>query len=571
MSSNSFMSYVNQTPAEKGSGAFWSPLGVLLCLLSAAPLHAQDLPSADPDESSEVDVAPVDEGPIADALEDEVPSDTDPDPVVETVAPEPVLAPEVAAQDAAEESVEETEGDANTQAEEAEEDEEEPPHRFAFGSYGRVNAASDLNGGLGRSTNIVAYGSRIDEDVYAELELRREDLLAPGIYSKVVATLALSGPLFHLDGDFDEQLAVRNLFAEIRGALLPGLSIWAGSRMVRGDDVYLLNWWPLDNLNIVGGGAAYRYKNLLSFRLHVGIGRPRDPFYLQTRDVVARRGFDPVSLSLLDRPRVVTALRTTISPISTPNFGVKLVLYGEVHNLPAGQRTTENGSVETLPNDSGYLIGAQVGLWRNRGTTRPAVPRSNGTHTERSFVNIFARYARGLAAYDTFDAPFRRGRVVPSDSAREALVAISANFEYSLFGVQLGAYYRSFRDADVNTFGGGAFNEGAINIRPQVFFGDFAGVSVDFSYQALALAALDERSGQALRGGVTKIGIIPFISLAGRGTFARPRLRLIYNVSLRDEGAQALYPVEDPRSGSGVEHFIGIGAEWWFDSTSYAL
>ncbi|MFK7999599.1 MAG: carbohydrate porin [Polyangiales bacterium] len=565
------MSYVNQTPAKKGSGAFGSSLGVLLCLLSAAPLHAQDLPSADPDESSDVDVAPVEEGPIADALEDEVPSDTDPDPIVETVVPEPVLTPEVVVEDAAEESVEDAEGDANTQAEEAEEDEEEPPHRFAFGSYGRVNAASDLNGGLGRSTNIVAYGSRIDEDVYAELELRREDLLAPGIYSKVVATLALSGPLFHLDGDFDEQLAVRNLFAEIRGALLPGLSIWAGSRMVRGDDVYLLNWWPLDNLNIVGGGAAYRYKNLLSFRLHVGIGRPRDPFYLQTRDVVARRGFDPVSLSLLDRPRVVTALRTTISPISTPNFGVKLVLYGEVHNLPAGQRTTENGSVETLPNDSGYLIGAQVGLWRNRGTARPAVPRSNGTHTERSFVNIFARYARGLAAYDTFDAPFRRGRVVPSDSAREALVAISANFEYSLFGVQLGAYYRSFRDADVNTFGGGAFNEGAINIRPQVFFGDFAGVSVDFSYQALALAALDERSGQALRGGVTKIGIIPFISLAGRGTFARPRLRLIYNVSLRDEGAQALYPVEDPRSGSGVEHFIGIGAEWWFDSTSYAL
>jgi hypothetical protein len=27
--------------------------------------------------------------------------------------------------------------------------------------------------------------------------------------------------------------------------------------MYRGDDVYLLNWWPLDNLNMVGGGARY--------------------------------------------------------------------------------------------------------------------------------------------------------------------------------------------------------------------------------------------------------------------------------------------------------------------------
>ena len=560
------MSYVNQTPAEKGSGPFWALLGVLLFF--ACPLQAQDLAPTESPESADLDVTASD-----DAMEGALPADPDPDPVVEPVAapvaPEPIVTPEVAAEVSDDVAAESDEDEASEAEEEA--DDEEPAHRFAFGSYGRVSAASDLNGGLGRSSNIVAYGSRIDEDVYAELELRREDLLAPGIYSKVVATLALSGPLFHLDGDFDEQLAVRNLFAEIRGALLPGLSIWAGSRMVRGDDVYLLNWWPLDNLNIVGGGAAYRYKNLLSFRLHVGVGRPRDPFYLQTRDVVARRGFEPASISLLDRPRVVTALRSTFSPISTPTFGVKLVLYGEIHSLPAGQRTTENGSVETLPNDGGYLIGAQLGLWRNRGTARPAVPRSNGTHTERSFVNIFARYARGLAAYDTFDAPFRNGSVIPSDAAREALVAISANFEYSLFGVQLGAYYRSFRDADVNTFGGGAFNEGAINIRPQVFFGDFAGVSVDFSYQALALAALDERTGEALRGGVTKIGIIPFISLAGRGTFARPRLRLIYNVSLRDEGAQALYPVEDPRSGSGVEHFIGIGAEWWFDSTSYSL
>lgn len=566
------MSYVNQTPAEKGSGAFWALLGVLLCF--ASPLHAQDLPPNDYVDLGEDDAAPAEatepaeSTPPSDPAPLEAPVEAAPEPVAPAPVT-PVVTPAAVASDAAEDEGDDTEAEGNS--EEADEEEEEPAHRFAFGSYGRVNAASDLNGGLGRSTNIVAYGSRIDEDVYAELELRREDLLAPGIHSKVVATLALSGPLFHLDGDFDEQLAVRNLFAEIDGALLPGLSIWAGSRMVRGDDVYLLNWWPLDNLNILGGGVAYRHAKLLSFRLHVGVGRPRDPFYLQTRDVVARRGFEPASISLLDRPRVVTALRSTITPINTPTFGVKIVLYGEIHSLPAGERTTENGSVETLPNDGGYLIGAQVGLWRNRATNRLAIPRSNGTHTERSFVNIFARYARGLAAYDTFDAPFRRGRIVPSDSAREALVAISANFEYSLFGVQLGAYYRSFRDADTNTFGGGAFNEGAINIRPQLFFGDFAGVSVDFSYQALALAALDERTGEVLRGGVTKIGIIPFISLAGRGTFARPRLRLIYSLSLRDEGAQALYPTLDPRSGSGVEHFIGIGAEWWFDSTSYAL
>ena len=27
------------------------------------------------------------------------------------------------------------------------------------------------------------------------------------------------------------------------------MGIWAGSRMYRGDDIYLLDFWPLDNLN----------------------------------------------------------------------------------------------------------------------------------------------------------------------------------------------------------------------------------------------------------------------------------------------------------------------------------
>ncbi|MCB9730914.1 MAG: carbohydrate porin, partial [Deltaproteobacteria bacterium] len=440
------------------------------------------------------------------------------------------------------------------------------PHRFVFGSYGRVVAASNLDGRLGRSTNLVAFGPRVDEDTYAELELRRDDRLAPGVWSRVVATLAISGPLFHFDGQFDERLAVRNLYAEVEGALLEGLSLWAGSRMVRGDDIYLLDWWPLDNLSVIGGGASYRVGELLSFRFCVGIGRPKDPFYLQTRDVVAPRGFEPVEVSVLDRPRIVTALRTTISPIHREDFGLKLVLYGEAHTLPSGERTLDDGATEALPRDRGYLLGAQVGLWHNRA----AEPGPTGPHTERSFVNLFARYAHGLAAYDTFDSPVRTGSGVDSGNASEALLALSGNFEAGLFGVQVGAYYRWFRDSDSSAFAGGGVNEGAFDVRPQVFLGDFAGVALDLSYQALALNTLDEATGDPVRGKVFKLGLIPFVSLGGRGTYARPRLRLIYAVSMRDDGARGFYPAEDPRSGQGVEHFLGVGAEWWFDSTSYS-
>jgi maltoporin len=44
---------------------------------------------------------------------------------------------------------------------------------------------------------------------------------------------------------------------------------------------------------------------------------------------------------------------------------------------------------------------------------------------------------------------------------------------------------------------------------------------------------------------------------------------LIYDVAIRDSGAQALYPVDHPFATRSVEHFIGFGAEWWFNSSSY--
>ena len=135
-----------------------------------------------------------------------------------------------------------------------------PPEggHFEFGSYGRVRIASDFRGGTGRQSNVVAHGSRIDEESYAELELRREDTFKDDIHTKVVATLALFPPFFHFSGDPQQQIAVRNLYAQ---AQYDALTLWAGARMYRGDDIYLLDWWPLDNQNTVGGGIGYKLPN----------------------------------------------------------------------------------------------------------------------------------------------------------------------------------------------------------------------------------------------------------------------------------------------------------------------
>ena len=74
--------------------------------------------------------------------------------------------------------------------------------------------------------------------------------------------------------------------------------------------------------------------------------------------------------------------------------------------------------------------------------------------------------------------------------------------------------------------------------------------------------------GQCLYSGPTA-GIIPYFSPSGKGTFHRPQIRLIYNASFRNGGAKALYPTQDNFATRSVEHFAGIGAEWWFNSSSY--
>ena len=68
-----------------------------------------------------------------------------------------------------------------------------------------------------------------------------------------------------------------------------------------------------------------------------------------------------------------------------------------------------------------------------------------------------------------------------------------------------------------------------------------------------------------------RVGIIPFITPAGRGNFTRPHIRAMYNIGFRNSVANLLYPEDHPYRERDIEHFIGLGAEWWFNSYSYGF
>ncbi|MFO0571280.1 MAG: carbohydrate porin [Polyangiaceae bacterium] len=432
-----------------------------------------------------------------------------------------------------------------------------PRSSFSFGSYGRVVVASDGRGGEGRSADVVAYGSRIDETSYAELELRRDDEWEADLSSRVVTTLALGGPLFHYDGKFDAKVAVRNLYLEERGIGDKGLSAWAGSRMYRGDDIYLLDFWPLDNLNTVGGGVRFDTRDDHSFvAWHIGLNRADDPFQYQVEKRAAPLNQPGTAdVAILDRPRVISSLKLShIEPLFGPNGGVKAVLWGEVHRLPSGERQKQPGVLEEVPGDSGVLVGGQVGLF-------------TGEHD--TFVNLFVRHGRGLAAYGELATPEGTSPERTVEGATQTLIGLSGNYENHPFGVVVGGYFRTFREPTPEKFNINNVDEGIFVARPHVFLGDHAGVAVEGSYQAQQRGVLNIATNRPLHARLWRFGLIPYLSPSGAGVFKRPVLRAILAFTQRNDDARALYAYDDNFARRKVEQFYGIGAEWWFNSSSY--
>ncbi len=432
--------------------------------------------------------------------------------------------------------------------------------RFEFGSYGRVTVTSDGRGRTGRDSNIVAHGSRIDAPSYAELEFRREDQYSGGVTSRVVASLALFPPFFHFSGKPQQQIGVRNLYATGSYGFF---NIWAGSRMYRGDDIYLLSWWPLDNQNTVGGGLGFSIPSSIGnthIAAQAGMLRLDSPNTYQSIPSVSPIGFGAISAISLDRPHTIESLKVTHTLTrshiaSLPERGgLKFIAYGELHQLAAGVKRDASLNYESsLPEDAGWMAGAEVGYW---------------TGERDSHVSLFVRHARGLAAYDPLGVPTTFGNRHTTAGAHETLVALGANYEIGMFGVLFGGYARMFRDASPSFTSSEKFNEGNVVVRPQLYIAENWGLAIEGSYQArqTAYAAQNGRPGVAA---LVRGAIFPYFSPSGRGSFKRPQIGVIYAVSARNAAARELYAQDDVFAHRTFEHFVGVTAEWWFNSSTY--
>lgn len=424
---------------------------------------------------------------------------------------------------------------------------------FGFGSYGRVLVGTDLRGSSPEPVAVVSHGSRVVEPTYLELDLYYRLAAKHGIDITTVTTLAFGDRLFHDTGEFDAQLALRNFYLEAERDLVRGrLGVWAGSRMYRGDDIYLLDYWPLDDVNTLGGGVWYQLDRF-DAALHAGLNRLLDPFQFQQREVFSpEEGTE--TIDQLDRQRyIVTAKGSYRFWGSASGPAAKVKLYGEGHAMPDGQRILEDETVERLPSESGAALGAQLGLWGFMGET--------------SHANLFVRYGRGLGAIDELDSPMDLA-ADRSVGASEMVVGLSGNIEHAYGGALFGGYSRRFVDGDPNDEDTDDGWEYTLVTRPRAHLGQGLEAAVDVSWQVRFPRGISPTSLEAEDPAVFQVAPMAVYSPLGPGAYARPQFRLVYAAThLNDAARDSLYPLEDPRRGRPWVHYLGLQAEWWFNST----
>jgi hypothetical protein len=452
-----------------------------------------------------------------------------------------------------------------------------PDGGFRFGSYGRVIAGTDLRGGKPERILVVAHGPRIVEPSYLELEFSYGFEIpnwadhTASIAFRPVVTLAFDDTLFHDTGEFDAHPAIRNLFVD--GRLSDKLSIWVGSRMYRGDDIYLFDYWPLDDLNTVGAGVLYKSplfsreanrqwdSNELELRGHVGWNRLKHPFQFQQIDV-ANPLQGSTTVVQLNRQRMLASASATFIRNGPPNdVSLKVKVHGELHSLPSGTRKRDDGTLEALPSDTGLLVGAEASFFNLGGAQVDS--------RFRRHINVYARYAKGLAAFDELAPPTSFGPDLKTQHATELTFGTSSNWDSKLGNVMLGALARRFTDASGNDISPNNGWEYAIDVRPLVKVSSQWFAGADVSYQARFPHGLNPNTLRAEDASVFQIAPMAVFSPMGPSAYDRPQLRFVYRASHLNEGALDLYVPDDPRHAHAWVHFLGVQAEWWFNSSTY--
>lgn len=436
------------------------------------------------------------------------------------------------------------------------------------GSYGRigVSGTTDAAGIDGRRLNLNNMGSiggRMEEQDYLEAGVAFHmtptdpgpDSLQVNVQLRT-SIFSRSGSLFgnsNTTGENGLAIALPEMYVEAKNVITKDLNLWVGSRLYRGPDIHMADYWVFNDHS--GQGFGIEYKNTRAAALFIAS--------TDTTATVPPYFFINIKSgtpSLEIRNRQVYILE---HDIRSPK-GNLFSFLAEYHHIgdPTAVSDTTN-AVLSAPGDSGFVFGAR---YQNN---------FKGMQ-EGSFNQLGVRYGRGIAnggdggssrTWETFGAvnteTFKFKNAYSWHIIDHILLNFSRNFSLNGYAV----YNRSKGAADGRGLSETYLGREVFNFKQDLTVGFKAVRYITDLFHLQAEAHYSQRQdGDQPWYRMGKLSIIPTLALRKeRSVWSRPQLRFIYSMGIYNDFAQEnLYsPFLELVGPRKVGHYFGIRAEWW--------
>jgi hypothetical protein len=109
-----------------------------------------------------------------------------------------------------------------------------------------------------------------------------------------------------------------------------------------------------------------------------------------------------------------------------------------------------------------------------------------------------------------------------------------------------------------------------IDARPLARFARDWYIGADVSYQARFPQGLNPITLRAEDPAIFHIAPMIVFSPMGPSGYDRPQIRFVYSAANLNQGALDDYVPGDVRNVRPWEYYLGVQAEWWFNSSSYS-
>jgi hypothetical protein len=194
----------------------------------------------------------------------------------------------------------------------------------------------------------------------------------------------------------------------------------------------------------------------------------------------------------------------------------------------------------------------------------------NARRGYRTHLNLFMRYASGLAAYDELAPPTSFGADLKTSKANELTFGLSGNYDSQFGNMMVAALSRRFIDATGSTTDDPDNGwEYAVDARPLARLAPDWFAGGDVSYQARFPDGLNRITLKAEDPAIFGIAPMVVYSPMGPSAYDRPQLRAVFYAQHLNQGALDDYVPDDPRHAHAWVYFLGVQAEWWFNSSTY--